>query len=264
MDIIVTIKAVPDPDTPLVRLHVDETGRRVVFPPDVSFVMNGYDANALEAALRLKDQHGGTVTAISLGGGEARDVLKRALAMGADAAIQIDDPLLRDGDGFVTALALAKAIERVGRYDLVLGGRQASDTDAGQVVLGIAELLGLPGVTPVQQVALQEAGTLRVERLVDDGHQVLLVDLPAVLAVSSEIGEPRYPLPRGIVTASRAQIPTWGASDLGLDPTHLRPRVELRRVAVERRERRCEFVEADSPEEAGERLALRLREDGLI
>src|SRR5438552_16171643 len=146
MDIVVTLKQVPDPDIPPSHFNVDEAARRVVPPADMAPVMNGYDAHALEAALRLKEQHGGKVTVISVGPDSARDTLKRAIAMGADAAIHVNDPALNDSDSTTTARALAAAIKKVGDYDLVLSGRQASDTDGGQVHIGVGTLLGLPVV----------------------------------------------------------------------------------------------------------------------
>lgn len=262
MNIIVTVKQVPDPDVPPSHFKVDTAANKVVPPAGVAPIMNGYDGNALEAALRLKEKHGGKVTVVTLGGSEARDVLKRGLAMGADAAILIDDPTLRDGDSSVTAQALAAAIRKIGDYDLILAGRQASDTDAGQVHLGIAELLDLPSVIPA--IAIEAAGdTLKVNRMGEDGYQVVEVKLPAVVIVSSEIGEPRYPPLRGIMAAGRAQIPVWKASDLGLDaaPT---PKATLKRLFVEQREAKVELIEADSLEEAGVALANKLREAKLI
>ena len=263
MNIVVTVKQVPDPDIPPSHFKVDEAAKKVVPPAGVAPVMNGYDANALEAALKLKEKHGGKVTVITLGGQEARDTLKRAIAMGADAAILIDDPALRDGDSFTTATALARAIEKVGEYDLILCGRQASDTDAGQVPLGIGEILGLPTISPV--VAIDAAdGSVRVHRMIEDGQQVVETPLPALLAVSSEIGEPRYPPLRGIMMAGRTQIPVWTAADLGLDPSAAAPKAKLRRLYIETREARCEFIEADSPAEAAAALAQKLREAKLI
>ena len=208
MNIIVTVKQVPDPDVPPTHFKVDEAAKKVVPPAGVAPIMNGYDGNALEAALRLKEKHGGKVTVLTLGGSEARDVLKRGLAMGADSAVLIDDPALRDGDSSVTAQALAAAIRKIGEFDLILAGRQASDTDAGQVHLGIAELLDLPSVSPA--IAIEASGdTLKVNRMGEDGYQVVEVALPAVVIVSREIGEPRYPPLRGIMAAGRAQIPVW-------------------------------------------------------
>jgi electron transfer flavoprotein beta subunit len=263
MNIIVTVKQVPDPDIPPSHFKVDETANKVVPPAGVAPVMNGYDANALEAALKLKEKHGGKVTVITLGGQEARDTLKRAIAMGADAAVLIDDPALRDGDSFTTATALARAIERVGEYDLIVCGRQASDTDAGQVPLGIGEILGLPTISPV--VAIESAdGGVKVHRMIEDGRQVVEAPTPALLAVSSEIGEPRYPPLRGIMMAGRTQIPVWTAADLGLDPAVVAPKARLRRLYIETREAQCELVEGETPDEIAAVLAQRLREAKLI
>src|ERR671938_1074652 len=139
MDIVVTVKQVPDPDIPPTHFKIDEAAKRVVPPAGVSPVMNGYDAHALEAALRLKEQLGGKVTVVSLGPDSARDALKRAIAMGADAAVHVNDPALVDADSLLTARALAAAIAKLGHVDLILSGRQASDTDGGQVHLELAE-----------------------------------------------------------------------------------------------------------------------------
>src|ERR671936_1649111 len=113
MRIIVTIKQVPDPDIPPGHFKVDEAAKRVVPPSGVNPVMNGYDANALEAALKLKEQHGGTVTVLTLGPASSRETLKRAIAMGADGAIQVDDPALNAGDSWLTAAALARALHKI-------------------------------------------------------------------------------------------------------------------------------------------------------
>jgi electron transfer flavoprotein beta subunit len=264
MRIVVTIKQVPDPDVPAGSFQIDPSGRRALPPPGVAPIMNGYDANALEAALRLKETHGGSVVALGLGPPEARDALKRAIAMGADAAVLVDgasDEL----DSWATASALAAAIRRIGAegepVDLVLSGRQASDTDAGQVPLGVAALLGLPAVAPVQKVEWQD-GLARVERMTEDGHQVVELRPPALLAVSSEVGEPRYPPLRGVMLAGRAQIPTWTLAELGVSDTA--PRRVLRRLRVEQREAHCEMIQADSAAEAGRLLADRLREAKLV
>jgi electron transfer flavoprotein beta subunit len=130
------------------------------------------------------------------------------------------------------------------------------------VPLGIAEILDLPAVSPA--VAIESSGDgLKVSRMIEDGHQVVEVAVPALVAVSSEIGEPRYPPLRGIMAAGRAQIPVWTAADLGLDggPTPLRT---LERLYVEQREAQVELIEADTPEEAGIALANKLREAKLI
>jgi electron transfer flavoprotein beta subunit len=263
MKIVVTIKQVPDPDIPSGHFRVDESANRVIPPAGVQPVMNGYDANALEAALKLKEQHGGEVIALTLGPPEARDALKRAIAMGATSAVLVSDPAIPELDTLGTSRVLAAAIKNIGDYDLVLCGRQASDTDAGQVQFGLGEVLGLPTVSPVRGIEM-ENGAVKVQRIAEDGYQALRVPRPCLLAVSSEIGEPRYPPLKGIMAAGRAQIPTWGLSDLGLSVEDLAPRRELRKLFVEKRESQVEMIEADDPAEAGAALALKLREAKLI
>src|SRR5215471_5057216 len=240
MDIVVTVKQVPDPDN-LTQIKIDEANKKVVPPAGVAPVMNGYDANALEEALRLKEQLGGKVTVISLGGDSARDTLKRAIAMGADAAVHINDPSLNDADSATTAHALAAAIKKLDHFDLVLSGRQASDTDGGQVHLGVARNLGIPAVAPVQKIEAASDDSLIAERIVEDGYQRLKVRLPALLGVSSEMNEPRYPPLKGIMAAGRAQIPVLTAADLGLGEAS--PKVQLRRLYVETREAKVELIQ---------------------
>ncbi len=262
MDIVVTIKQVPDPDIPPTHFKVDEAAKKVIPPAGVNPVMNGYDAHALEAALRLKEQLGGRVTVVSLGPDSARDSLKRAIAMGADAAIHINDPELNDADSSTTALALAAAMRKLDHVDLVLSGRQASDTDGGQVPLGVASLPGFPAGSPVQKIDDPFAEGLAVERIVEDGYQRLKIRLPALLGVSSEMNEPRYPPLKGIMAAGRAQIPVWTAADLGL--SDLAPKVLLLRLYVETREASVELIEAESLDQAGVKLADKLREARLV
>jgi electron transfer flavoprotein beta subunit len=262
MDIVVTVKQVPDPDIPPTHFKVDGAANKVIPPAGVAPVMNGYDANALEAALRLKEQLGGKVTVVSLGPDAARDTLKRAIAMGADAAIHVNDPALNDADSTTTALALAAAIKTIEHFDLVLSGRQASDTDGGQVHLGVARHLELPAVSPVQKIDEASAESVSVQRIVEDGYQRLKIRLPALLGVSSEMNEPRYPPLKGIMAAGRAQIPVLTAADLGLGEAS--PKVQLRRLYVETREAKVELIEAESLEEAGKVLADKLREARLV
>jgi electron transfer flavoprotein beta subunit len=260
VNIVVTVKQVPDPNTPPKLFTIDGAAKRVVPAPGIPPVMNGYDANALEEAVRLKEQHGGRVTAVGAGDDGARDALRQAIARGATAAVHVQAPA--DLDSASTAEALAAAIARLAPFDLVLCGRQASDTDGGQVLFGLAELLGLPAVSPIKKVVEVEAGALVVDRITEDGAQRIRVELPALIGVSSEANQPRYPAMKGTLIARRAEIPTWQRADLGLGEAERR--VEVRRLYVETREARTEFIEADSPAAVGARLAERLREAGLI
>lgn len=266
MDIVVCIKQVPDPEIPTNQFKVDETAKRVVPPEGVQPVISTFDLHAIEAAIQLKEQHGGKVTAISLGPASVRDALKRAIAMGCDAAVQLEDAAFDGGDSYATAVALAAAIRKVGSFDLVLTGRQASDWDSGQAPAALAELLGVPGAVPVQKIEVRDGG-LYVERVTEDGYQPIEMPLPAVLGISNEINQPRYPTLKGIMASGKVPIPVWSADDLGLGTDQLgaqAQRIVLQRLYVPVRESKCDFIEGETPQELGEKLAQRLREARLI
>jgi electron transfer flavoprotein beta subunit len=227
-------------------------------------MMNPACKNALEAALRLKDADGSRVTAVSLGAGLSRDVVKKALSMGADELILLEDEAFGGGDSWSTALALAAAIKKIGEYDLILCGRQAADWDAGQTGCGIAELLRLPAVTVARKIEL--SGTnIRVERATDDGYEVIETTLPAVVTVSNEIGEPRYPTIRGIMAAKKREPVIWKPADIGLEKAGESGRKStIARLTKPQRNVECRFIEGETPEEAAINLAVILRQEKLI
>lgn len=262
MNIIVTIKQVVDPNLPPSFIDLDPSGKRIVSPFGATPVMNGYDANALEAALRLKEAHGGRITVVCLGGDTSRNTLKRAMAMGADAAVFLNDPAWLNLDSAGTAQALAAAIRKCGSPDLVLCGRQASDTDGGQVLYWLAHELGLSAIGPVSKIDSFEENALVVQRLAEGGFQRVRVALPTLLAVSSEINEPRLPSLKGTMAAGRVLISGWKASDLALQP--IETRVELRKLELQVRTTRAKLIEGDNPAAKGAALADKLREVGLI
>ncbi|MDD4986033.1 MAG: hypothetical protein PHQ43_09630, partial [Dehalococcoidales bacterium] len=151
---IVCCKQVPDPEAPPESFRIDPERNRMVLPPGVSTVIDPYAERALEAALRVKDAQGGTITVLSLGTNLLPDVVRKPLSMGADELILLDDEAFAGGDSWSTAYALSMAIKKVGDYDLIFCGRQASDWDAGQVGPGIAEILGLPLVTSTRKMTV--------------------------------------------------------------------------------------------------------------
>ncbi len=263
LNIVVCAKQVVDPETPVSAFRIDADARRVVPAPGVPPVVNGFDENAVEAALRIKDGTDAAIAVVSVGSGFAMDVMKKPLSMGADQLVLVDDEAVADLDAAATAYVLSRAIERLGGYDLVLCGRQASDWDNAQVPLGIAETLGLPCVTMAQKVEAHNGG-LVVERVLDEGYQVVEADMPALVTVSNELGEPRYPSLRGIMAASRKSPTVWTASDLDLDPARLAPSLELVDLFIPVTDRQCEMVEGEDGQDTGRRLALRLREEKLI
>jgi len=141
MNMIVCCKQVPDPEAPPSVFKVDTAANKLSLPPDMKPVVGQYDEFALEAALKIKDKAGGKITVLSLGNNIVRDVIKKTLAVGGDELILLEDEAFEEGDSWSIAYALAMAIKKVGEYDLVFCGRESSDWDAGQVGLGIAEIL---------------------------------------------------------------------------------------------------------------------------
>lgn len=261
MHVVVTIKQVIDPLVPPAHLRLNAATRQVDAPAGIAPAMNGYDANALEEALKLVGVHGGTVTVVSLGGDSVRDTLRRGIALGTTGALHITDPGYVGWDALDTAHVLATAIARY-TPDLVLCGRQASDTDAGQVLFGIAEALGWPVVSPVRAIhSIEETGVV-VDRLTERGTQKLLVALPAVLGISSEANEPRTPAVRSVMAANRARIPAVTRSELGLNAEE--GRVVLRRLSRDVHDSHAEIIAGATPAETGAKLADALHAAGLI
>ena len=264
INIIVCVKQVMDPETPASAFNIDSDAKRVVPAQGIPPVVNGFDENAVEAALRLKDNgDAAKITVISMGNGFVMDVMKKPLSMGADELILIDEDGLGDLDAFATATVLTEAIRKVGEYDLVLCGRQASDWDQAHVPLGVAEMLGLPCVTLAQKIDVAEDGIV-VQRALTDGYEVVEAPLPALVTVSNELGEPRYPTLRGIMQASRKQPTNWSAADVGLDVATLEPKLTLTELYIPVSESQVEVIEGEDDADAGRNLALRLREERLI
>ncbi|MBI4266973.1 MAG: electron transfer flavoprotein subunit beta/FixA family protein [Chloroflexi bacterium] len=265
MNVIVCVKQVIDPEAPPAIFKIDAAANKAVLP-GVPPVIDPYGEYAVEAALRIKDASGGKVTAISLGTNLLREVVKKPLSMGADELILLEDPAFADGDSWSTAFALAAAIKKLGGYDLILCGREASDTNAGQVGPGIAELLGLPGVTLARKIDIAD-GKARVERVTADGYEVIEIPLPALITVSNEVGEPRYPTIKGIMAARKKEPVVWKPADIGVQPAQIGAagrRAKMVKLFQPVRERKVEMVTADTPEEAAAKLATRLREAKLL
>jgi electron transfer flavoprotein beta subunit len=266
LHIIACVKQVPDPEAPASAFRVDEAAKKVVAAAGVTPVISQFDALAVEAALRIKDAASDAkITVISLGPEGARDVIKHSLAMGADEGVLLTDSAF-GGDSYTTALAISKAIEKIGDYNLILCGRQATDWDAGVVGYGIAEMLGLPSVSLAKSVTVQDSKVV-VERVLMEGYDTIEAPLPALITVSNELGEPRYPKLQQIMLAARKQVTVWGASDLGLDASTAgtgAARTNLERLFQPVSEVECEIMEGDTPEETATKLAQRLREQKII
>ncbi|MBN1855516.1 MAG: electron transfer flavoprotein subunit beta/FixA family protein [Dehalococcoidia bacterium] len=263
---VVCCKQVLDPEAPPTSFKIDPATKRMTLPSDIKPVIGQYDEFALEAALRVKAQAGGTVTVLSLGNNIVRDVIKKSLAVGADELVLLEDAAFEDSDSWSTAYALSKAVQKLEGYDVIFCGRQSSDWDAGQVGPGLAELLGLPLVTLARKVEAAD-GKLRIEQVIPDGYQVVEVPTPVVVTVTSELGNLRYAVLRGIMAAAKKQPTVWTPADLGLDASEVGAqgrRLALTRLYQPVKEAKCDIVEGETGAEAGANLALRLREAKVI
>jgi electron transfer flavoprotein beta subunit len=264
LHIIVTAKQVIDPEMPLSAFRLDAAARQVTTPPTFPPVVNGFDEYAMEAALRLKDTQEAQITAVCVGQQFDLNIMRKLLAMGADNLILCQDAAFANlPDSAVVARVLQAAIRKIGAFDLILCGRQASDWDNAQVPLYLAEMLHLPCLTLAQKVAVQ-GGTVQVEQLVSDGYVVAAAPLPALVTVSNELGEPRYPTMRHIMAANRKRPTTWKLADLELDAALLTPQIEVVELQFPERTQQCEFIDAADAAAAGRQLATVLRAAQLI
>jgi len=266
MNIIVCVKQVVDPEAPPSAFKIDPATNRMVPGPGVMSVLSPFDEYAVEAALRIKDKQPAKITALSLGANLQREVVKKPLSMGADALVLLEDEAFAGGDSWSTAYALAMAIRKIGSYDHILCGRQASDWDAGLVGSGIAEILGLPCVTVAKKIEVAN-GKARVERVVSDGYEVVETPLPALVTVSNELGQARYPTIKGIMTAKKIEPVVWKPADIGVDPAQIGAagrKTNLLKLFQPVREGKCEVIGGQTPEEAGANLALKLRDAKLL
>jgi len=258
------VKQVPDWDIPPSSFKVDEAAKKVVPPPGVAPVVSQFDAIAVEAAMRIKDAGADVkVTVMSMGPATARDAIKHGLAMGADEGVLLTDDAFNDLDSNGVASVLSAAIKKLGDVDLVLTGRQAVDWDLGVTGTLVAEMIDAPVVTFAKSVAVAD-GKVTVERVLPDAYETVEAPLPAVVTVSNELGEPRYPKLQQIMAAAKKTVNTWSAADVGLDAGALGKRLTLEALFVPVVDTKVEIMEGDTPEEQAAALVKRLKEAKLI
>jgi electron transfer flavoprotein beta subunit len=256
LKIIACIKQVPDSEA-----KVKAEGGNITWG-DAPLVINPFDEYAVEGALQQKEATSGTVTALCIGPETAREALKHALAMGADDAILVSDPALNELDTVGAARVLAAAINKVGSVDMVVFGRQTLDNGAGITPAQTARVLGWPMLGLAGQIKV-DGGSVRVERVIEEGRQNVSAKLPAVLSVVQSIGEPRYPSFMGIRKASKATIPVWSLGDLGISaPAPVVKRAELMNPPV--RETAVEIIAGDSPEAIAETLVEKILAEKVL
>lgn len=260
MKIIVCIKQVPD------------TKGGVKFNPDGTLdrgamlaIMNPDDKAGLEAALRLKDQYGAEVTVLTMGLPKAADVLREAIAMGADKGVLVTDRVLGGADTWATSTTVAGAIRNL-EYDLIITGRQAIDGDTAQVGPQIAEHLGIPVISYCQDLKI-DGDKVIVKRQYDDRYHIVEAKMPCLVTALSELNEPRYMSVGGIFDACAAEITTWGRADLkDVDDNNIGLKgspTKIAKASDKVRKGAGEKVAPDSPEEAVEYIIGKMKEKHL-
>jgi len=213
MKILVCVKQVPDAKD--VRL---DPKTNTLAREGVESIMNPYDRHALEEAVAIKELRGGAVTVVTMGPPQAEAVLREAIACGADEGVLVSDRAFAGADTWATSYTLAKTVETLGGFDLILCGKQAIDGDTAQVGPGLARRLHLPFAACVQKTRKVTGEAIEVERMMDDGFDVLRLPLPALMTVVKDINEPRVASLKGKMKAKKAEILQFSAADIGADP----------------------------------------------
>ncbi|MDR3553644.1 MAG: electron transfer flavoprotein subunit beta/FixA family protein [Syntrophobacteraceae bacterium] len=247
--IIVCAKQIPDPEAPFSNVTVNVEKKQVAV--DAPDVISPYDENALEAAIRIKEELGGKITILSMGRKVSDTVLRKTIAAGADALVLLEDPLFEGLDSGSTAHVLSCAIKKIGDWDLVLTGRQAGDWDSGQVGLIMGEMLDVPCVSLARSIKIDD-GKLLVEKSVPVGYEMVEASLPALVTVSNEVGELRYVARSKMLGLLRRpmSIPKWNSKDLGCDIDRLKKLQLTELVPPADMGRQCTLIEGAAQDQA--------------
>ncbi|HEY8654948.1 MAG TPA: electron transfer flavoprotein subunit beta/FixA family protein [Dermatophilaceae bacterium] len=217
MNIVVCIKYVPDAQSELTFNASDNTTDRL----GVEGLLSELDEYAIEAGLKLAEAAAGgvaenTVTVLTVGPDKAADAIKKALQMGAHAGVHVSDEAIHGSDAAATSLILAEAVKKIGSPDLILTGMASTDGSMGVVPAMLAERLGLPQVTLAAELTV-DGGTVTIRRDGDTASVTITASMPALVSVTDQINEPRYPSFKGIMAAKKKPVETWSLADLGLD-----------------------------------------------
>ena len=212
MNIIVLVKQVPD--TSEVKINRETN---TLIRDGVPSIINPYDMYAIEEALRLREQHGGKVTAVTMGPPQAGDALKEAVSLGVDDVVLLSDRAFAGADTWATSYVLAKGIKKIGDFDLVIAGKQAIDGDTAQVGPETADMLGIPFVAYIRKIEQVDGRKMVAERLMDEGYDVVETSLPALITVVKEINQPRLPSLKGKMKAKSLKVSSLTAKDIGAE-----------------------------------------------
>jgi electron transfer flavoprotein beta subunit len=258
MKIVVCVKQVPDTET---RIRIAPSGDAIA-EAEINWIVSPYDEFGIEEALRIKEKKGGEVILVGLGPERVQSALRNGLAMGADSALHLKDPLFEAADTLGTARALAAAVKTLAPFDLVFTGQQGVGGDNSQIPGLLAELLDLPQVTVAVKVEVQD-GKAVVEREIEGAHETWEVSLPAVLSAQKGLNEPRYASLKGIMAAKKKTLRVLDAAALGLDGAALAPRTRVVAMELPPARPSVKMIEGDPETQAKELIRL-LHEEAKV
>jgi electron transfer flavoprotein beta subunit len=247
------------------QLKVDTATRRLI-TVDAPKKISDFDKNALEEAVRLKEKLGGEVLTLTVGPEDAKTTVREALAMGADKAYVISDPLFEGSDTLATSYILSEAVKKLGQFDLILCGEASVDSFSAQVGPRLAERLNMPLVTYAKKLSL-EGDVITVERTWEDSYETVRVKTPALLTVTKELNEPRIPSLMAIMKASKKEVVLWKAADLGVSSDKVGENgsaIKVMSVLAPKMERKKIVIKGETPAETAEKLAKALIQEGVI
>jgi electron transfer flavoprotein beta subunit len=259
INIIVCAKQIPDPEAPLSDVSVDSNNKEIIV--DAPLVINPFDENALEAAIQIKEKMDAKITVLSLGKKVSDTVMRKVLAAGADELILLQDYKFEKLDSHSTACALADAINKIGKYDLILTGRQAGDWDSGQVGLILGEILNIPCINMARHISITDE-SVRVHKSIPVGYEKVKAKMPALITVSNEVGELRYISRMKMMKMLRgaASIPSWSGEDFDLSSDKLIKMGIVELLSPADMARDCEFIQGTDINEQAEKLATIFKE----
>ena len=264
LNIVVCVKAVPDPKEAC-NIKIDPA-TKTLMRCDVPFVVNPLDKNAMEAALQLKQQAEANISVVSMGPPDAGNIVKECLALGADQGYLLSDPAFGGADAYATAYTLAKGIEKIGHFDVVLCGMASSDGSTEWVGPEMATFLNVPVVTMVKEIVECEGAWWKVKASLENGFRLMRVELPAVFTVTRDLNTPRTLSFSGIIKARKKEITQWGINELGVPAEALgvkgSPTV-VSNLSTTESKREVQMIEG-TREEKAEQLVQKLAEAGIV
>ena len=245
------------------QLKVDPATRQLLIASAPKKISD-FDKNALEEAIRVREKLGDVeIFTLTVTSEDAKAVLREALAIGADKAYVVNDPNFKEIDTLGTAYILVEAIKKIGEFNLVLCGETSLDSFSGLVGSRLAELLNLPQISSVRKLSVED-DTVTAERSLEDAIETVKAKMPALITVTREINQPRIPSLMMIMKASKKEIVTWTAADLGIPKEKLYSKIEVIEVLAPKTERKKIKITGENPQEIADKLAKALIQEGVV